>query len=109
MTVRFHLDENVDPALAEALRRRGIDVTTSAESGLNGYSDREQVEFAGTQGRVVVTHDSDFLRLAKEGVSHCGIVFCPVRRFSVGRVTMALVALWRYRTAEEMVGRIEFL
>lgn len=109
MTVRFHLDENVDPALAEALRRRGIDVTTSAESGLNGYSDREQVAFAGTQRRVVVTHDTDFLRLAKEGVSHCGIVFCPVRRYSIGRVTMALVALRRHRTANEMVARIEFL
>ncbi|MFH1108646.1 MAG: DUF5615 family PIN-like protein [Planctomycetota bacterium] len=109
MTVRFHLDENIDPALAEALRRRGIEVTTSAESGLNGCSDREQLEFAGAQRRVAVTHDADFLRLAKEGVSHCGIVFCPVRRFSVGRVTMALVALGRYRTADDMVGRIEFL
>jgi hypothetical protein len=109
MTVRFHLDENVDPALAEALQRRGIDVTTSAESGLNGQSDHEQIEFARREQRVVVTHDSDFLGLAKEGIDHAGIVFCPVRRFSVGRITMALVALQRHRTAPDMVGRIEFL
>ncbi len=109
MTVRFHLDENVDPALAEALRRRRIDVTTSAESRLNGHTDREQLEYAETQRRVLVTHDSDFLRLSKEGVSHCGIVFCPIRRFSIGRVTMGLVALRRHRTAEEMIGRVEYL
>ncbi len=26
--IRFHLDENVSTAIAEGLRRRGIDVTT---------------------------------------------------------------------------------
>lgn len=109
MTIRFHLDENVDPALAVALRRRGIDVTTSAESGLNGAADREQIEFARNHGRAVVTHDSDFLQLAKEGVAHSGIVFCSFRSFSIGRATLGLVALWRHRAAEEMVNHIEFL
>ena len=30
-TIRFHLDEDTDPAIAEGLRRHGIDVTTSQE------------------------------------------------------------------------------
>ncbi len=29
--IRFHLDENVSNAIAEGLRRRGIDVTTTPE------------------------------------------------------------------------------
>ena len=32
--IRFHLDENVSNAIAEGLRRRGIDVTTTSETGL---------------------------------------------------------------------------
>ena len=32
--IRFHLDEHVDPAIATALRRAGIDVTTTVEAGL---------------------------------------------------------------------------
>jgi hypothetical protein len=32
--IRFHLDEHVDPAIATALRRAGIDVTTTNEAGL---------------------------------------------------------------------------
>lgn len=28
--IRFHLDENVSNAIAEGLRRRGIDVTTTS-------------------------------------------------------------------------------
>ncbi|MEM9538947.1 MAG: hypothetical protein AAGA60_05480 [Cyanobacteria bacterium P01_E01_bin.42] len=30
-TIRFHLDENVDNSIADGLRRRGIDVTTTPE------------------------------------------------------------------------------
>ena len=32
--LRFHLDEHIDPDIAEALRRHGIDATTTAEVGL---------------------------------------------------------------------------
>lgn len=109
MTIRFHLDENVDAALADALRRRDIDLTTSAEMGLNGAPDHKQLEFARANQRVLVSHDADFLRLANQGVAHAGIVFCRLRTFSIGRVALALVALRRHRTAEEMIGRVEFL
>lgn len=37
--IRFHLDENVSTAVAEGLRRRGIDVTTTPEQALIGISD----------------------------------------------------------------------
>jgi hypothetical protein len=33
--IRYHLDEHVDPAVAEGLRRRGVDVTTEVETGQN--------------------------------------------------------------------------
>jgi hypothetical protein len=36
MAIRLHLGENDHLALAEALRRRGIDVTTPVEAGLVG-------------------------------------------------------------------------
>lgn len=32
--IRFHLDEHVDPAIADGLRRHGIDVTTTLDAGL---------------------------------------------------------------------------
>jgi hypothetical protein len=42
-TIRFHLDENCDRAIAEGLRRRGIDVTTTPDVGLMSASDEQQV------------------------------------------------------------------
>ncbi|MEH1801781.1 MAG: DUF5615 family PIN-like protein [Nostoc sp.] len=61
--IRFHLDENVSDAIAKGLRRRGIDVTTTSETGLIAASDGEQLYFAMSQNRVIFTHDDDFVIL----------------------------------------------
>ncbi len=73
MFVRFHLDEHISFHIAAGLRRRKIDVTTPADSGLIGATDMEHLVFASAQRRVVVTHDGDFLRLHAQGVAHTGI------------------------------------
>ncbi len=109
MQVRYHLDEHIDHAVAEGVRRRGIDVTTAAEAGLIGAPDLAHLQFAASQQRVVVTHDADFLRLANDGVPHHGIAYQHVRRFTIGGMILALAALWRARSTEEMINQVEFL
>ncbi len=37
--IKFHLDENISQAIANGLRRRGIDVTTTPEQNLIGKLD----------------------------------------------------------------------
>ena len=71
---RFHLDENVNPAIAEGLRLRGIDCTTTREVGLRGASDVEQLAFAISQQRILVTTDEDFLAIAPRQ-PHVGILY----------------------------------
>lgn len=71
--IRFHLDENVNPVIAQALRQYGIDVTTSTEARVLSKSDEEQLEFALKENRVVVTHDDDFLQMASQSNKHPGI------------------------------------
>jgi len=73
---RFHLDENVSNVVAEGLRRRGIDVTTTPEEDLIGVSDIAQIEFALAQKRVIFTQDADFLRMHQTGITHVEIVYC---------------------------------
>ena len=53
--IKFHLDENVANAIAQGLKRRGIDVTTTSERSLIGVSDKVQLEFARSQRRVIFT------------------------------------------------------
>ena len=57
-TIRFHLDENCPAAIAEALRRRGIDITTTPGAGLLTASDEEQTAYAFAKGRVIFTRYS---------------------------------------------------
>ncbi|MEE9293431.1 MAG: DUF5615 family PIN-like protein [Phycisphaerae bacterium] len=109
MDVRFHLDESVDHAVAEGLRRRGIDVTTATDGGLLGAADESHLEFARSQRRVVFTHDVDFLRLHQRGAPHAGIAYCHQGRHALGGMVLTLAALRRRSSADEMIGRVEFL
>lgn len=63
------MDEHVPKAVAEGLRRRGVDVVTVQEIGLQAADDQRHLERAAEEGRVVVTQDADFLRLHAAGVS----------------------------------------
>jgi len=107
--IRYHLDEHVGPAVAEGLRQRGVDVTTTVGAGLAGAADEDQLAFAAAQGRVFVTRDRHFLVLDGEGAGHAGIAFWHSKRRNVGQLVLDLVLLWRAVTAEEMRGRVEYL
>jgi hypothetical protein len=108
MPLRFHLDENVNPNVAQQLRRRGIEVTTTVDAGLTGRSDAEQLAFAGATARVLVTGDSDFLRLHNQGIRHSGLAFCHAT-MTVGEIVGALALMSDTFGPEEMVRHLEFL
>jgi predicted nuclease of predicted toxin-antitoxin system len=105
----FHLDENVDPDVARALRQYGIDATTTIEVGLRTQHDAAQWAFVRSSGRVLVTHDADFLRLASQSADHPGIVFCDRLTHSIGTMVRGLILIYEVLTPEEMSGRVEFM
>jgi len=108
--MRFHLDEHLPHAIAEGLRRRGIDVTTTVEAGLRGASNDVHLAYALEQRRVIVTNDPDFLVLAQQDMLHMGIAYCDQGRRSIGEIIRRLIRLWeRYPAAEALRGRIVFL
>ena len=57
--MKFHLDEHMDPAIADGLRRRGIDVTTTLDASLGGAPDETHLEYARQSQRVILTDDID--------------------------------------------------
>lgn len=107
--IRFHLDESMPSAVAEGLRRRGIDVTTSSETQLLAASDEEQLEFATREARVLITRDQDFLRLNASGITHTGIVYWTERQRTIGQLVGALATIMLEFTAEELHGHVRFL
>lgn len=107
--VKFHLDEHVASAVASGLQRRGFEVTTTAQVDLMGASDEEQLSFAMSEGRVLVTHDSDFVELHHQGMHHAGIAFCRQRSRSAGDILRALILIGEVLSGEEMEDHLEYL
>jgi len=107
--IRFHLDESMPNAVAEGLRRRGLDVTTSSEAQLLAAKDEEQLAFATREARVLVTRDQDFLRLNASGIEHAGIVYWTERQRTMGQLVGALATLMLEFTADELHGQVRFL
>ena len=69
-------DENLIPDVVRGLRHRGLDVRTVWEDALVGRPDRDVLEVATRQGRVVLTHDLAFGRSAlRAGVPFVGIIY----------------------------------
>jgi predicted nuclease of predicted toxin-antitoxin system len=108
-SLKFHLDEHVDPAVASGLRRRGIDVTTTIEAGLQGAQDKDHIAFALPAGRVIVTHDDDYLALHAQGAPHAGIAYCHQHARSVGEIIRMLALMWQVLEPMEMESRIQYL
>ena len=107
-TIRFHLDEHVAHAVADGLRRLGIDVTTTTDAGLVGASDVQQLAYAIANGRVMFTEDRDFLALAATN-EHLGIAYCDQSTRSIGQIVRGLELIWEVYEPQEMRKRIEFL
>ena len=106
--IRFHLDEHVPPAIVEGLRRRGIDVTSTADAGLAGADDVDHIVFALANQRVIYTNDEDYLILNDQGIAHGGIVFCRQGSRSIGEIIRFLALLHACLSADEMRGAVEF-
>jgi uncharacterized protein with PIN domain len=107
--IKFHLDENVSNAVADGLRRRGIDVTTTPEQNPISASDQEQLTFALEQERVLFTQDDDFLKLHQANIPHAGITYCHQGRRSIGEIVRTLVLIWEWVEPTDMMGKVEFL
>ena len=107
--VRFYLDENVQIAVAEQLRRHNIDVVTVRDLHLLGDEDISHLERATTMGYILCTHDSDYYILAASGITHAGIVIGQADQHRIGDWVKGLVLIHAVYTAEEMQNRVEHL
>lgn len=78
----LYTDEDMSALVATLLRSRGLNVTTVPEQAAIGKTDREQLEFATSLSRCILTHNRvDFERLhlqyLEEGRQHSGIIIVP--------------------------------
>ncbi len=106
----LYLDESVNVAVAEGLRRRGVDVISAKDAGNLGLSDEDHLKYATKNKFVIVTHDADFLSLAEDfEYKHKGIVFVHHQKYSIGDLIRNLKLLWDVAEQKDMKNHVEFL
>jgi predicted nuclease of predicted toxin-antitoxin system len=108
MAIKFYCDEHIHPAISTALRSRGADILTAQDINMLGISDEVHLQFANSQGRAIITQDTDFLRLHKTGNSHSGILYAHQSKI-LSEIIHSLIRVYQIKTEEEIENRVEYL
>jgi predicted nuclease of predicted toxin-antitoxin system len=106
--LRYHLDEHLPSEIANGLRRRQIECSTTNEAGLVAASDDEQLNYATREQRVLVTHDRDFVRVHARRPDHFGIVLLTGNRH-FGAVIKDLEVFAGISAIDDMRGVLMYL
>ncbi|MBU2499457.1 MAG: DUF5615 family PIN-like protein [Proteobacteria bacterium] len=111
--IKVYTNESVDIAIAEGLKRRGVNAFSARDTGNLGLTDEAQLVYAGKEKAAIFTHDTDFLRIAarwmEEGRTHHGIIYCHQKSYPIGECLRKLRVLTSVLISEDMVNHIEFL
>ncbi|NNJ26088.1 DUF5615 family PIN-like protein [Alienimonas chondri] len=107
--IRFYCDEHVPSVVVDQLRGRGVDCLTVQQDGRGGLSDSDVLDRAGVLGRVVLTSDAGFARIAHERQRN-GAPFAGVVKLNDPSAAVAdLLVLAECYGPDDMADRIEYL
>jgi len=107
--IRFYLDENVPVAVANQLKRRGVEAVTARDLGGLGDTDVNHLHRAAAMGYVLCTHDPDYVEMAARGVQHVGIVLGQQHKHGIGDWVRFLELLNAVCESHEMRNHIEYV
>ena len=110
--IKLYLDEDVPEAIANALRLRGYDVVTVREAARRGMTDIDQLNYASSENRVILSFNvADFNKIhtdfIKKGLSHSGIILS--KQLPIGAMVKALLKLLPGITPEKARNNVIWL
>jgi hypothetical protein len=107
------MDHNIQAAITSGVRRRGIDVLTALEDGMDERDDELLLDRATTLGRLLYTHDDDFLattrRWLEAGRDFAGLAHSAQEGISFRAVIDDLESIARLVAPEEARNSVYFI
>lgn len=112
-SIRIYADENVDHAIVDGLRRRGVTAWSTVDAQTLGTTDEEQLAYAASQRAVLFTHDTDLIAIAREWATqnkqHYGVIYVHQDALSIGECIRRLKDYADILEIKDMKNRVEFL
>ena len=110
--IHLYFDEDVSVGIVENLRTRGFDVLSARDADALGKSDDEQMLYAVSLRRAVVTHNRvDFekqhTKFLESGMTHYGMIIAKRRKDA--EVVSKMLALLDSVTAEEIRNQLRYI
>jgi predicted nuclease of predicted toxin-antitoxin system len=113
MSLGYYFDHHVPAAIADGVRRRGIDVLTALEDNTSDWDDEAILQRASELNRLVFTQDLDFLAIAHRWATSnrefCGIVFAHQLGITIGQAINELELIATCLGAGDVRNRVEYL
>jgi len=108
----IYTDEDVSKLVATLLKARGFDVTTTSEQAMLSQSDSQQLAYAASVERCLLTHNRvDFERLhleyMTEGRQHSGIIVAPQK--NAYEIAQRVAILLNTLTADEINNQLLYV
>lgn len=114
-SLRFLIDEDFDNAILRGVRRRlpHLDIVRVQDVALSGAHDTAVLEWAGQEGRIVLTHDISTMKpyayaRVVEGLPMPG-VFVVNQSLPIGEAIEAIVLLAECSLEGEWEGQVRHL
>ena len=113
--IQYLFDENCNARIMRGVRRRAsqLNLMTVQEAGLGRETDAAILEFAATEGRVVVSHDvrtmTAFATSPATGQTTDGGLILIAQAYPIGQAIDDLVLIAEVSTAEEWQSKLVFL
>jgi predicted nuclease of predicted toxin-antitoxin system len=113
MAIPLYMDENVHGNITEGLRRRGVDVRSVQDDGLEGFPDGQVLDRATVLGRLLFTQDEDLLAEAARrqavGIEFHGVAYGAQNRITVRQAVDDLELIARAGQEGEFMNIVQHL
>ena len=113
--IRFAADENFNWNVVRGIRQQdpSVDILTVQEAGMQGAPDEDVLAWAESEGRVLLSHDTNTMKAEAEarmrdGRSMCGLIFCD-QYMPLSQCIEEIIDICTYEDAERWDNRIDFL
>ncbi len=108
----LYLDEDVNVQVADLLKAKGFDAITARDAGQLHASDAEQLAYAVSQARTLVTHNRiDFEALVQAYFEaeqmHYGVIF--TFRRSPQEIGQRLLVILNQVTADDLQNQVRYI